>query len=301
VVTQKEATVFTTIATGAVIEQVLARDGMLSTHATYLLQTSRGERLPITLPADAELTAVLLNGAEAPVEAGVGPEERLVRLPPSAGQISRFVLEISYGLKGASPGGLVVPELSKDIPVQQTLWHLWVPEEDYVLGYDRAFSQIKPHQCQRLLEVLGAGQPGQVTFKLPAQGKVLDFVRQGAPGKLSVTLLGKEGFSIVVWLLVIGAGVLMLKLGGFSRAQVILAAALVLGIIHLYRPLLVVQVLKVGVFAAVLVALLWLVQWGLVRVPQIRQALPARQKKAPSPKEPPAPKQKQKPSKEGEE
>jgi hypothetical protein len=212
------------------------------------------------------------------------------------------VLEISYGLKGASPGRLVVPQLSKDIPVQQTLWHLWVPEEEYVLGYDRAFSRIKPHQCQRLLEVLGSRQPSPVTFKLPAQGKVLDFVRQGAPGKLSVTLVGKEGFSILVWVLLIVAGVLMLKLSGFSRAQVILGAALVLGMIHLYWPLLVVQALKVGVFAVVLVVLLWLVQWGFVRVPKIRQALPARQKKSPSlPKEPPAPKQKQKPSKEGEE
>jgi hypothetical protein len=194
VVTQEEATVFTTIASGAVIEQVLARDGMLNTHATFLLQTSRGDRLPVSLPADAELTAVLLNGEEAPVELGVSEDERVVRLPPSAGQISRFVLEISYGLKGASAGNLIVPQLPDEVPVQLTLWRLWVPKEYCLLGHSRAFSRLEAGQYRHLLETLRARQQSQVTFKLPSQGKALDFVRQGAPGKLSVRVAGKEGW-----------------------------------------------------------------------------------------------------------
>ena len=39
---QAEAAVITTIASAAIVEQVLARDGTLNTHATYLLTTSRG-------------------------------------------------------------------------------------------------------------------------------------------------------------------------------------------------------------------------------------------------------------------
>ena len=77
---------------GVVIEQVLARDGMLNTRALYLLATSQGDRLPVTLPAGAELTAVLLNGSETPVEKGASSDELIVRLPPSAGQVSKFVL-----------------------------------------------------------------------------------------------------------------------------------------------------------------------------------------------------------------
>jgi hypothetical protein len=302
VVTQKEATVFTTIASGAVIEQVLARDGMLNTHATFLLQTSRGDRLPITLPADAELTAVLLNGEEAPVEIGVSENERVVRLPPSAGQISRFVLEISYGLKGASTAELVVPQLPGEVPVQQTLWRLWVPKEYCLLGHSRAFSRLEAGQHQRLLEMLRARQPSQVTFKLPSQGKALDFVRQGAPGKLSVRVAGKEGLSILIWAVVIVAGALMLKLSGLHRVLVILAAGLAAGVVHLYLPLLVVQAVRIGVFAAVLVVLVWAAQWGFVRVPQIRLALPARQKKQPAAgRKPGADKKKREQSKEEQE
>ncbi|GAJ06683.1 unnamed protein product, partial [marine sediment metagenome] len=146
VVAQTEATVFTTIVSGAIIEQVLARDGMLNTHATYLLATSQGDRLSITLPENAELTAVLLNGNEAATEIGIKPDERIVRLPPSAGQVSKFVLEISYGLKDVSARNLVAPALPKDIPVQQTLWRLWIPEDYSFLGYDRVFARLEPGQ-----------------------------------------------------------------------------------------------------------------------------------------------------------
>ena len=281
VVTQKEARVFTTIVSGAIIEQVLARDGMLNTHAIYLLATSRGDRLPITLPSKAELTAVLLNGTETPVEMGISADERIVRLPPSAGQVSRFVLEISYGLKGASASKLIAPALPEEVPVQQTLWRLWIPKDWYFLGYDRVFSRLPSYQCQNMLQMLGRNQPGQVAFKLPGQGKVLDFIRQGAPGKLSVTAMGKEAFSIIIWILIIAAGVYMLKLSGFHRVLLILAAGLVAGIVHLWSPLLVNQTLQTGIFAVILVILLWAAQWGFIKLPVLRQSLAARKEAAP--------------------
>ncbi len=280
VVAQTEATVFTTIVSGAIIEQVLARDGMLNTHATYLLATSQGDRLSITLPENAELTAVLLNGNEAATEIGIKPDERIIRLPPSAGQVSKFVLEISYGLKDVSASNLVAPALPKDIPVQQTLWRLWIPEDYSFLGYDRVFARLQPRQGRSMMETLQRNQPSGVAFKLAGQGKELHFVRQGAPGELSVLLVGKEIFSIVIWLLIIGAGALMLKLGGFHRVIVILSAGLIAGIIHLYLPLLVDKVMQVGLFAGILVLLLWMGQWAFKTLPQFRQGLAARRQAA---------------------
>jgi hypothetical protein len=296
VVAQKEAAVFTTIVSGAIIEQVLARDGMLNTHATYLLATSQGDRLPITLPAEVELTAVLLNGNETPVEWGASPSELIVRLPPSAGQISRFVLEISYGLKDVSASNLVAPALPEEIPVQQTLWRLWIPEDYYLLWHDRVFSRLASTRCRYVLQRLGANQPSQVEFKLPAQGEDFNFIRQGAPGKLSVIAARKEVVSIVVWTLIIIAGVLMLKLSGFRRVLIILAAALVGGVVHLFSPLLVGRILSVGVFAAVLVLLLWVAQWASSRLPELRQRWGAGRQKASQEKQQ---KKAQKPRKKG--
>jgi len=284
VVAQKEATVFTTIASGAIIEQVLARDGMLNTYATYLMATSQGDRLPITLPAKAELTAVLLNGSETPVERGTSADELVVRLPPSAGQVSRFTVEISYSLKDASASGLAAPALPEGIPVQQTLWRLWIPADYYLLWHDKIFSQVGSASSQYVLQRLRAnqpamplaGQPGEIRFKLPGQGRAFDFLRQGAPGKLSVVVAGKVVVSVVVWALIIAAGVLMLKVSGFHRVLIILTAALAGGVVHLCAPMLVDRVLDVGVFAAALVLLLWLAQWAWSRFPQLRQSWTAR-------------------------
>ena len=65
----------------------------------------------------------------------------------------------------------------------------------------------------------------------------------------------------------------MLRLGGFRRVVIILAAGLVAGIVHLYLPLLVNQAVKTGVFAAILVLLLWLGEWALISRPRARNKL----------------------------
>jgi hypothetical protein len=280
VVVQKEANVFTTIVSGAIIEQVLARDGMLNTHATFLLATSQGDRLPLTLPAGAELTAVLLNGNETPVEKGASSDELIVRLPPSAGQISKFTLEISYGLKDVSAWKLTAPTLPEDIPVQQTLWRLWIPKDYHVLWHDRVFSAVASSRCMGILQRLAVNQPSQVKFNLSGQGRNLNFVRQGASDRLSIIIAGKGVTSVIVWGLIVGAGVLMLRLGGFHRVLVILGAILVAGIARLFLPLLIDQVLQTGIFAAILVLLLWLAHWGFPRFPQLRQRWTAGRQKA---------------------
>jgi hypothetical protein len=280
VIVQKEAAVFTTIVSAAIIESVIARDAISNTHATFLLATSQGDRLPVTLPANAELTAVLLNGNETPVERGLSAEELIVRLPPSAGQISKFILEVSYGLKDVSAFRLAAPALAADVPVQQTLWRLWIPEDYCLLWHDRVFSQIGSGSSGYVLQQLRINQPGEVAFKLPGQGRDFSFIRQGAPGQLSVMVAGKEVVSVVVWALIIAAGVSMLKLRGFHRVLVILAVALVAGVVHLFAPLLVARILGVAVFAAILVLLLWLAQWVYARFPQLRQSWAAGRQQA---------------------
>jgi hypothetical protein len=271
VVVQKEASVFTTMASGVVIEQVLARDGMLNTRALYLLATSQGDRLTVTLPTGAQLTAVLLNGSEVPVETGASADELIVRLPPSAGQVSKFVLEISYGLKDVSAWKLIAPKLSEEIPVQQTLWRLWIPKDYYVLRHGRVFSRIGSARCQSDLRRLSNGRPGQVEFNLSGQGKDLNFVRQGAPGRLSVFIARKGRAGFVIWALIIAGGVYMLRLSGHHRALIVLAVTLFAGFMHLFLPLFVEQVLRIGALAILLVLLLWLAQWWFPKLPELRR------------------------------
>jgi hypothetical protein len=278
IVLQKEALVFTTIVTGVVVEQVWARDGVLNTHAAFMLQTGKGDRLPVTLPDGAELTAVLLNGDEAPVEMGLDQNQRIVRLPHSAGQVSKFVLEISYGLRDVAPSGLTAPALEQEIPVQQSLWRLWIPRSHYLLGHNRVFARLEGSSTDEMRRMLARGQPSSVEFKLSDQGKVFDFVRQGPPGSLGVIVAGKEAFSIVVWGLVIVAGALMLRLGGFHRILIVSAGLLLAAVANLYLPLMIRHLVRTGVFAAVVVVLLWVGQWLFLRLPKIRQALPARVK-----------------------
>ena len=280
VVVQTEREVFTTIVNGVIVEQVLARDGMLNTHVAYLLATSQGDRLSITLPAKAELTAVLLNGNEAPVEAGASADELIVRLPPSAGQVSTFVLDISYGLKEVSGSHLAAPALPESVPVQQTLWRLWIPADYDLLWHNRLFSRLPSYRAQDFLQSLSRNRSEQIVFKLPGQGRNYDFVRQGAPGKLLAVVVAREVVSIVVWAPIILLGLLMLKLSGFQRVLVILAGALAGGVAHLFQPLLVDRILTVGAFPAGLVLLLWLAQWIYVRLPGLRRTWASKRQRA---------------------
>jgi hypothetical protein len=282
VVIQKEAAVFTTIASAAIVEQVLGRDGTLNGRVTYLLATSKGDRLPIKLPPNAKLYAVTLNGAEAPVEAGAAPDLRIVRLPPSAGQVSKVVLEISYGLDKAAAGAMSVPEVPGDIPVQQTLWRLWLPQDSYLLAHDRNFVTLPSYQADNLLRTLGVGQPAAVVFKLNPQGQAWDFSRQGPPGKLWTWQANKDWFSVSVWIVAILVGAAMLMLSGLARSVIVLGMLLAGAIVHLVAPLLASQVARTAVLPAVLVGGLWLAQWVFIRLPRWVRTLPPRTQPAPA-------------------
>ena len=261
VVTQKEAAVFTTIANAAIIEQNLAPDGTLHTRAVYILATSRGDRLTVTLPEGAKPYEFLLNGSGIAMALGATERERVVLLPPSAGQVVRFVLDISYGLEGASAGALAAPALPADVPVQQTLWRAWLPADDYVLAYDRNFSSIDDYQAVETLAAMVAGAPVEVTFGPRREGRLWNFVRTGAATQLSVTLVDKKWFNIAVWVLVLAAGAAMLKLGGFRRCMAILLAAVAAIAVNLFAPLFIARLTVAAAPAGIIVMGLWIAHW----------------------------------------
>ncbi len=267
VAVQKEAAVFTTIATGAVLEQVLGRDGAVSTHATFLLATSRGDRLPVTFPPGAEVSAVLLNGTEAPVEAGTSPDVRVVRLPPSAGQVSRLVLELRYNMK---PGGdaLAPPALPEDIPVQQTLWRVRMPVEKLLLDHNPAYTRMK-YGAAGQLRSLASGYPSEVGFKFAHQRKAYDFTRQGAPEALALRIVGREVFSVVVWLAIAAVGVAALRIDWFGRCVLVLAAGVAVLVVRLFAPLLVKHVVLTGMWVGVIVIGLWIAHGLFRRLPAV--------------------------------
>jgi len=266
VAAQKEAAVFTTIATGAIVEQVLGRDGGLNTHATFLLDTSRGDRLSVKLPAGAKVFSVLLNGSEAPVEGGATADEKIVRLPPSAGQVAKLVLEFRYGLDAADASALAAPQLPEGIPVQQTLWRLRIPAPDHLLWFSDDFSRLTDGEQQ--LRMLAQGYPGSIGFKFSGQGKRCDFLRQGPPGTLSVWTAGTEAFSITSWVIVLVVGFAAVKLCGFHRCVLILAAALVLIVVRLFAPLLVRRFVLSGFWAGLIVLGFWLAHWAFKHLPK---------------------------------
>ena len=119
----------------------------------------------------------------------------------------------------------------------------------------------------------------QGNFKLSGQGQVFNFVRQGNPGKLSVMAMGKEIFSILIWAIIIVGGIYMLKLKCNDRIMIILAIVLFAGLLHLFQPVLIRQILKTGIFAIVLVILLWITQWGRTMLPQLQQQAAIRRQK----------------------
>ena len=218
---------------------------------------------------------MLLNGAEAPVESGQSPEVRIVRLPPSAGQASKVVIEVSYSLSGVKASGLQAPSLPGDVPVQQTLWRIWLPEENAVLAFDRTFARLSSRRAKDMLHNIARNQPTQITFKLPAEGQSLNFIRQGAAGTLSISTIRRELLACLVWVVIIVVGVAMLKLEGFSRCVIILAALLASAVAGLFSPLFVRQILRFGWPAGVLVLLLWGAHWFFKRRKQRQQASPS--------------------------
>ena len=259
---QKEADVYTTIANAVIVEQTLARDGTLNGRMICLLSTSRGDRLEVTMPAGAKVYPFMLNGQEVAVEspsAGV----RVVQLPHSAGQVARIVLEITYGLdadSGEITRKLPAPSLPDEVPVQRTFWRVYVPDDHVVLGYDRNFSLGGDYDTDSLFDRVATGHQRRLG-KFPSQGNLWRFARQGAVGEFSMTLMKREIFIAFLWVAILLPGVVLLKVRGFTRAIVALAAVTAAAVAYEFNPLLVTNAASFGGFAGIVVLLLWFAHW----------------------------------------
>ncbi len=258
---QKEAAVFATIANAALVEQVLGKDGALTARAVFLLSTSRGDRLSVTLPEGARVYPLLLNGQEVAVESP-SDNVRVVRLPHSAGQVAKHVLEVTYGLEGVSglTRELPAPVLPDDVPVQRTFWLLWVPVESRLVAFDRDFAREQVGGMESLFNYVAAGHPQHLS-KFPTQGRPLCFARQHRAPLFAVTLLSAEVLVVLVWVVVLAVGVVLLWFGWFVRAVAVLAAVSLAAIANLFVPLLVPVVLAAAVWPAMVVLALWVVHW----------------------------------------
>jgi hypothetical protein len=258
VIRQKSAAVITTMASACAIEQAIGRDGTLNSHATFMIKTRRGDRLPFTLPKNAKLFGVMLNGAEAPVESTDDPDVRIVRLPPSSGQVEYFTVEITYSQTGVKPSLLQAPTLSESVPVQITFWRIWLPQEDVLLAYDRDFANVASWQLWNLAQQSRINASN--AFKLPASGKEYNFFRQGEGKTLHLSVMRSEWFCAVSWVVIVLIGAIMMKLGSFARCVTVVAILLAGAITSLYLPLFAKLLLTTGWPAGLLVLLLWAIQ-----------------------------------------
>ncbi len=252
---QKDAKVFTTIANAVIIEQAIARDGTLNARAVFLLSSSRGDRIEVSLPK-AEVYSFLLNGSEVAFEQPTA-DSYAVRLPPSAGQVSKQLLEVTYGVKKASTRHLPAPVLPESVPVQRTYWRIWAPADYRLLGYDRNFAREGETPPEMLVQMIWPDHRAALS-SFSSQGKLLCFGRQGPADELSVCLVSRLVLCGTVWLLVLGAGIYGLKYSGIRRLQVVLGLIALTSFIYLYQPLFVGGIAGAARWGIALVVVLWL-------------------------------------------
>jgi len=265
---EAEAEVFTTIANAVIVNQTLGRDGTLNARALYLLTTNRADRLPVKLPDGAKVYSFLLNGSEVTTESEK-PDTRVVRLPTSAGNVTHLVLEVTYGVEGAWATSLPAPTLPDGVPVQKTIWQIWVPHESILLGYDHDFSRdYSVSSAEQIFNNVADGHPRNIS-KFAAQGRLLSaFVRQGTAPELSLYLMSKEWFIFWVWILVLGLSIWMLWLPMYRRFLVVLGLLILGGIFYAFMPLLISAIGQEAVAPFLLVLVIWLIHFFFFILPR---------------------------------
>ena len=257
VVLQKEAEVYTAIINAAIHEQALARDGALNGRSIFLLSTNRGDRLKVTFPAGSRIYGFFINGEEIQVEAADTQDARIVRLPPSAGQVSKIVLETTYGLQKASSKELPAPRLPEGVPVQRTWWRLWVPNDHQLLTYDRNFERpIHNTDLTQIFSQTGSGHSRKVSSFDP-RIPLFQFEKQGDAATLKLGLHRKEFLGVLAWGGFLIFGVALMKIGYWDRIKISIVAAVLLGLSHLFQPLFADAMILHAWFPAQAVAILW--------------------------------------------
>jgi hypothetical protein len=260
VVLQKEAEVFAAIINATIHEQAIARDGALNGRSIFLVSTNRGDRLKVNFPEESRIYSFFLDGDEIQVESADSANARIIRLPPSAGQVSKVVLETTYGLDDASTRELFAPSLPEGVPVQRTWWRLWVPEDHQLLSYDRNFERPQyGENLKGIFKETSSSHPFHASSFDP-RGTLFQFEKQGKAAVLQLGLHRKETVAIIVWLLVIAVGVALMKLRYFERFRVALGILALIAIWYLYQPLFSEAIVRHAAGPAVLILLLWSAQ-----------------------------------------
>ncbi len=272
VVLQEEAEVFTAIVNATIHEQAIARDGALNGRSIFLLSTNRGDRLKVNFPAESRIYSFFLDGEEIQVESADTANSRIIRLPPSAGQVSKVVLEMTYGLDDAQSSELDAPSLPEDVPVQRTWWRLWVPEDHQLLSYDRNFE--RPQYTEDLHSIFQETSSKHAfhASSFDPRGQLFQFEKQGKAQSLQLGLHRKETVAIIVWLLVIAIGVALMKIGYFERVRVALGLIALVALWYLYQPLFSEAVAQHALGPAFLVFVLWAAQLLFWTFPQSMKA-----------------------------
>ena len=97
--------------------------------------------------------------------------------------------------------------------------------------------------------------------KFPSQGTSMGFACQGAAGEFSIVIVKREYFVTAVWVVILAAGVVLLKFSGFTRAVISLAAITGVAVAYLFAPLLAENTAEHGGFAFGIVLILWFIHW----------------------------------------
>ncbi|MCK5113771.1 MAG: hypothetical protein KAR11_03305 [Phycisphaerae bacterium] len=262
VVHQEEAQVVTTMVQLCVVEQTLGKNGMLNARATFFIKTRRGDRFGYTLPRNAKSLGVLINGdTDAAVETGSEPNQQVVRLPSSGGEVSKVTLQVNYSMSDVKSLELAAPRVDESVPVQQTLWRVYLPQQQLVLSTDSDFSALTEYQTDKMVSDVAGAYGGKFKLQQPTEGRGWNFIRQGASKTLKVWTMRSAKFHIIIWVVIVVFGVVMLLIAGFWRCLVVLAGAFGLGIASLFTPQMISQGIAAGWFAALLVVLMWVAHW----------------------------------------
>jgi hypothetical protein len=162
-----------------------------------------------------------------------------------------------------------------------------MPDEWYLLGHDRMFSKLSNSSGDQMINIHRGKYGSNVGFKLPGQGSLITFSRQGSADSLSLVTMGKELFTIIVWVAIILAGVVMCGLSGYIRVVIVVSAALGLGVLNLFMPLLIEQLAATGEYAVYLVGVLWIGHWVFNKMPRVFKRVKLREKSGKKTKEGP--------------
>jgi hypothetical protein len=146
-----------------------------------------------------------------------------------------------------------------------TLWRLWVPPDQSLLGYDDNFAPATAHPQSALSAALN--RPAQLS-SFPGSGVGHLLQRPGGASTLRVYLLPRQALVIGTWGAVVLGGVILLRFSWFARVMVILTGGLIFAVARLIAPLGASRIFRAGDDAVWFVLLLWVVHSLLVRWPR---------------------------------